>query len=162
LTGDKQLISDLRAGLDMHCARLSTVENMPYKEVYELCKGDDAKPEWDKKRDAIKVFSFRRAYGAGAPAIAAGLKVPVETVEAWVEADKQRYPGVEGWYVGLEKGIKASRKPTAKFVMHPDIPGLNVQLGRGHYQSPTGKLYTWTELPSPGWQAKKGILATFM
>src|SRR5690606_27860698 len=87
LTGDKQLISDLRAGLDMHCARLSTVENMPYKEVYELCKGDNAKPEWDKKRDAIKVFSFRRAYGAGAPAIAAGLKVPVETVEAWVEAD---------------------------------------------------------------------------
>src|SRR5690606_27112284 len=99
---------------------------------------------------------------SGAPKIAAGLKVPVETVEAWVEADKQRYPGVEGWYVGLEKGIKASRKPTAKFVMHPDIPGLNVQLGRGHYQSPTGKLYTWTELPSPGWQAKKGILATFM
>src|SRR5690606_9771224 len=162
LTGDKQLIEDLRAGLDMHCARLSIVEQMPYEQVYELCKGDNADPEWDKKRTDIKVFSFQRAYGAGAPKIAAGLKVPVETVEAWVEADKLRYPGVEKWYVDLERVIQRSRKPTARFVMHPEIPGLNIQLGRGHYTSPTGKVYTWTEVPAPAWLAKKGTLANFM
>lgn len=161
LTGDKQLIEDLRAGLDMHCARLSTVENMPYEQVYELCKGDNADPEWDKKRTDIKVFSFQRAYGAGAAKIAEGLKVPVETVEAWIEADKQRYPGVEKWYADLERTIQRSRKPTARFVMHPEIPGLNIQLGRGHYTSPTGKVYTWTESPAPAWVAKKGTLATF-
>src|SRR5690606_33231401 len=31
LTEDAQLIADLRSGLDMHCARLSTAENMPYE-----------------------------------------------------------------------------------------------------------------------------------
>ena len=65
MTGDKQLIEDLRGGLDMHCARLSTVEGKPYPEVFALCKGDKKKgiapdPAWDLKRTLIKVFSFQR------------------------------------------------------------------------------------------------------
>lgn len=166
LTGDAQLIADLRAGLDMHCARLATAEGMEYEEVFRLAKGDgvDAALQeiWDRKRTAIKVFSFQRAYGAGAPKIAAYLKIPVETVEGWVEADKKRYPGVESWYESLTVSIRKSRKPTARFLMHPEIPGLNIQLGRGTYQSPTGKVYTWQEVPAPAWQAKRGTLSSFM
>lgn len=166
LTGDEQLIADLRAGLDMHCARLATAEGMEYDEVFRLCKGDDVDAAlqeiWDRKRTHIKVFSFQRAYGAGAPKIASFLKVPVEVVEGWIEADKKRYPGVEDWYVGLEKSIKQSRKPTARFLMHPEVPGLNIQLGRGTYQAPTGKIYTWTEVPAPKWQVKRGTLTSFM
>jgi DNA polymerase I - 3''-5'' exonuclease and polymerase domains len=167
LTQDEQLISDLRAGLDMHCARLATAEGMEYDEVFRLAKGKgeiDAalRKLWDEKRTAIKVFSFQRAYGAGAPKIAAGLKIPVEVVEGWVEADKIRYPGVESWYEKLTVSIQQSRKPTSRFLMHPEVPGLNIQLGRGTYQAPSGKIYTWTEVPAPKWQVKRGTLTSFM
>lgn len=161
LTEDAQLIADLRSGLDMHCARLSTAENMPYEEVFRLCKIEEV-PEWDEKRTHIKVFSFQRAYGAGAPKIAGYLKVPVETVEAWIEADKARYPQIDKWYEWLEETIRRSRVPTQRFLQHPEVPGLTVQLGRGSYQSPTGKLYSWTEVPAPAWQVKRGTLTSFM
>lgn len=59
LTGDKQLIADLEAGLDMHCARLATAEGMTYEKVFDLCKKAKI-PEWIAKRVAIKVFSFQR------------------------------------------------------------------------------------------------------
>ena len=41
--------------------------------LYVLRDGVDAALQeiWDRKRTAIKVFSFQRAYGAGAPKIAA-------------------------------------------------------------------------------------------
>lgn len=161
LTGDEQLVADLRNNLDMHCARLATAENMPYEEVLRLCKVEEV-PEWDVKRTHIKKFSFQRAYGAGAPKIAAYLKVPVETVEAWIEADNARYPGIDKWYEWLEQTIKRSRKPTQRFLQHPEVPGLTVQLGRGSYQSPTGKLYSWSEVPAPAWQVKRGTMTSFM
>lgn len=60
LTQCKQLIADLKAGLDMHCKRLAAKEHMSYDEVYALCKGDKYDKEWDYKRTAAKVYSFQR------------------------------------------------------------------------------------------------------
>lgn len=69
----KQLIADLRAGVDMHCMRLAAKEHMPYDEVVKLAKGwKETMPdgtvvahapvkEWDYKRTGAKVFSFQRA-----------------------------------------------------------------------------------------------------
>lgn len=60
ITGDKKLLSLLKAGTDMHCYRLAFQEGMPYEEVYELCHNPDAPghKEWKKKRTEIKTFSF--------------------------------------------------------------------------------------------------------
>lgn len=68
LTGCQGLIADLRAGVDMHCKRLSEKTGRPYEEVYRLCKGytDEAGVEhpadkqWDSMRTDAKVFSFQR------------------------------------------------------------------------------------------------------
>src|SRR5690554_641743 len=67
LTGCRQLIEDLKAGLDMHCLRVSQKEGIPYEEAVLKCKGSDTVaplPEWEKKRSGAKEFSFQRAYGA--------------------------------------------------------------------------------------------------
>jgi hypothetical protein len=55
----------------------------------------------------------------------------------------------------LTEKIKANRVPTSRFVQHPDVPGLTCQLGRSHYTTPDGKVYGYSESPSPKWIATK-------
>lgn len=59
LTDDRQLVADLRDGLDMHIARLSTVEGMPYSDVYAKVF-EEKLHVWIVKRKNIKTFSFQR------------------------------------------------------------------------------------------------------
>lgn len=165
LSHDKQLVADLRSGLDMHCARLSTVENKDYKEVLLLCKGNksagiDADPVWEVKRTLIKVFSFQRAYGAGAKKIAAYLKVPVEDVEQWIIADDARYPGITRFNEKVATTVLANRVATTKWMNHP-TQKVQVNLGRSHLQTFDGKRYVFQEQCSPDYLAKKGTLASF-
>lgn len=160
LSGDKQLIEDLRGGLDMHCARLATAEGMDYDEVFKLCKVDKVY-EWDVKRTNIKVFSFQRAYGAGAAKIASFLKQPKELVEQWIAADEARYPGIVRWQDRVEQSIAASRVPTNRFVRHPDLPHINCQLGKGKYSTFDGKFYVFMEQPAPKFLAERGTYQSF-
>lgn len=162
LSGDAQLIADLRAGLDMHCKRLSVVEGMPYDEVLALAKGKGTKlPEWEEKRKKIKEFSFQLAYGAGAASIAAGLDLPVETIQSWMDTNDSMYPGVGRYYEALTNAVKRSRVPTSRIEFHPAVRGARVQLGRGSYRTPDNKLYVYDEQCSPEYLAKRGMLASF-
>jgi len=169
LTQCKQLIEDLKQGLDMHCVRVSQKEHMDYDEVVKLCKGYTlpdgtyvpADPVWDKKRFKAKAFSFQRAYGAGVKKIAESTGMSIEEVEALVLAEMSRYPELEKYYEGLTSVIKANRRPTSRFVQHPDIRGANCQLGRGWARTPDNKLYVYDEQPSPEYLAKRGQLTSF-
>lgn len=161
LTGDRQLIADLQAGLDMHVARLSTAEGKDYDEVLRLCKIDEV-PEWVSKRTNIKVFSFQRAYGAGAKKIASFLKKPVELVESWIVADEARYSGVVNWQNRVAEKVKLSRVPTSRFVRHPDFPHITCQIGRGEYRTFDGKRYVFFETPAQEWAVRKGEHTSFM
>lgn len=160
LSRDRQLIADLRAGLDMHCARLATAEGLQYEDVFRKCKVEKL-PDWDLKRTHIKVFSFQRAYGAGAKKIAAYLKLPEETIERFIEADEERYPSIPRWQAAVEQAVKGSRVPTAKWVQHP-VLRKPVQIGRGSYFTLDGKRYVFQELPSPEWQANRRVETGFM
>jgi len=165
LSLDKQLVSDLRANLDMHVARLSTVENKPYEELLLLAKGDKrqgikAIDLWVTKRTLIKVFSFQRAYGAGAKKIASYLKVAVDLVEKWIEADDARYPGVVKFNELVEMTVANNRYPTKKFMMHPTAK-VQINLGRSYYKTPDGKRYVFQESASPDFLAKKGTYQGF-
>lgn len=170
LTGDKQLIADLRAGLDMHCARLATVEGIPYEKSLLLAKGCktcgpsgskvEAVPEWDVKRTLIKKFSFQRAYGAGAPKIAATIKADVEDVKRWIEADELRYPGTVAWFEKELRIVENSRKATPTFITHPRLK-VRLQLHRGIYKTFDGKRYTFTESVTPEFMDKRGTLQGF-
>lgn len=165
LTNCTQLIDDLIAGLDMHCVRVSQKEGISYGEALKKCKGYtdengnwvDAIPEWDYKRTKAKIFSFQRAYGAGAKKIAESTGMPLEEVEALIAAEEIRYPEVTAFndnlIAHLDKVATARQPPL--FVQHPDIPGMTCNLKESYWRAPDNKLYTWRESPAPEWLAKR-------
>lgn len=152
LTGCRQLIDDLKAGLDMHCLRVSQKEGIPYEEAVLKCKGSDtvaALPEWVKKRDGAKEFSFQRAYGAGIFKIAETTGMTEEEVQALADAEAERYPEIEVYFQRITEAIEQSTKLTGVKVPHPDFPAKIVELGRGYHRTPDGKLYSWRQNPAP-------------
>jgi DNA polymerase-1 len=169
LTLCKQLIADLKAGLDMHCVRLAAKEGMEYQEVFNLAKGytdangvyHEAEKEWDYKRTGAKGYSFQSAFGAGDKAIAAATGMDIEEVARLREADNKRYPEIQQYYDDVTVSIKGSRKQ-GRTLPHPDLPGVMCHLGVGYYRTPDGKLYSYNEQPAPEYLVKRGITASFM
>lgn len=152
ITGCGQLAEDLKAGLDMHCLRVSQKEGIPYEEAVVKCKGTDtidALPEWAHKRKVAKVFSFQRAYGAGIATIADATGMPVEEVQALADAENERYPELAEFFATLTEKIEATTRPTGVKVPHPDFPARIVELGHGSYQTPDGKKYSWRQHTAP-------------
>lgn len=161
LTGDQQMIDDLKAGLDMHCARVATVYKVDYVTVYELAR---VKEEglWVDRRTKAKVFSFQRAYGAGAAKIAATTGMDQTEVEELIAAENIRYPAVEPFYEKLGRTIEASKRNVRKVIPHPNFPAKQVELRTGYYRTPDNKLYAYMEQPSPEWVVKqKGVWTGF-
>lgn len=163
LTECRQLIEDLKKGLDMHTLRAEQAwgkeEGKDYGAILAAAK-DEHHPEhrkWDKKRTNAKVFSFQRAYGAGVAKIAATTGMSVEEVEALIAAELERYPEIEAFVTKVTEQIRANRKPTNRFVDHPDIKGLVCQLGRSHFTTPDGKMYSFSESPSPRFIAERPV-----
>lgn len=161
LTKCKQLIEDLRLGLDMHCLRAEqawgVAEGKDYIYILAAAK-DETHPEhkkWKKKRGNAKVFSFQRAYGAGVEKIAATTGMTVEEVEALVKAEAARYPELLEFIEEMTETIKQNRVSTQRFVPHPEVAGLTCQLGRSHYITPDGKMYSFSESPSPAFIANR-------
>lgn len=160
LTECRQLIADLKAGLDMHCVKLAAKENMPYDEVYALCKGDKYSKEWDYKRTKAKEYSFQSAFGAGDKAIAAKTGMAIEDVASLRAADEARYPEIPRYYADITDKIKAERRPL-RVIPHPECPGVMCHTGTSSFRTPDGKLYSYIESPAPEYLVKRGITASF-
>ncbi|WAX24191.1 DNA polymerase [Xanthomonas phage P4] len=167
LTECRQLIEDLKQGLDMHCLRAEQAWGEGGKYDYDFilkASKDDKHPEhkkWKKKRGNAKVFSFQRAYGAGVAKIAATTGMSEEEVEALVRGEAERYPELGEYIDRMVEHIKRNRVSTQRFVPHPNagqqgVPhGLTCQLGRSHWTTPDGKMYSFSESPSPVFIANK-------
>lgn len=168
LTGCKQLIADLKAGLDLHCVRLAAKEHMEYEEVLKLAKGYklpdgtkvEAVKEWDYKRTGAKVYSFQRAFGAGIKKIAKSTGMTEDETQALADAEDERYPEIPAYYEDLTMSIQGTRVPT-KTVPHPFVRGVMCNLGKGWTRTPDGKLYSYEEQPAPDYQVKRGKFASF-
>ncbi len=169
----KQLIADLRAGVDMHCMRLAAKERMDYGEVVKLCKGwkettadgavvnHEPVKEWDYKRTGAKVYSFQRAYGAGNGTIAKATGMLVEEVEALATAEDARYPEINQFFDMLEKEIESNAVPTTNFSAHPLNPAIRVQMRISRIRDVDGGRLTYRSHPSTAWQLKRGVISTF-
>lgn len=154
LTKCKQLIADLLAGLDMHCARVASKEKITYEEAYRLCVVEKVK-EWVKKRQGAKEFSFQRTYGAGVELISESTGMTIEEVKALISAENERYPEIERFYSRLTDIIKENSSPTGIVIEHPDIPGLKCHLRKSYYRTPDNKRYSYRENPAPKFLAEK-------
>ncbi len=161
VTGCKNLLRDLRAGLDMHAKRVAMVYKIPYAEAlakskgYRTPTGEKVAPEplWEERRTGMKVFSFQRAYGAGAKKIAGYLGISVDTVEGWIAAEDEEFPELNAYFEQRGIEIAQSRRPTREFYPHPDVPSVMCNPGRGYSRTPDSKLYSYLEQPTP-----KGLL----
>ena len=173
LTKCAALIEALLKGTDMHCLRLSNKEHMPYDEVLKLCKGYRetapdgtvievaAVDEWDYKRTGVKVFSFQLAYGAGAKTIAGATGLPIEEVEALMEAERKLFPEIEDHFEKRGKEIERNAKPTSTFIGHPANPAVKVQLRLSRIQLQSGKKYSYMSSPAPAFLLKRGVTDSF-
>lgn len=155
LTQDPQMLADLKSGLDMHCLRVAAKYGIDYGEAVRLCKVDNVKP-WPQRRTECKEFSFQRAYGAQAKAIAKATKMDIADVEVLIAEESKRYARVDQFYDEVTDEINASRVPTDVWIMHSQIKGLRIQLGEGFYRTPDGKKYTYSEHESPAGVIKRG------
>lgn len=118
MTGDQNLKEALIKGLDMHSMRLAAMEELTYEYVVARTK-DGAHPEhaeWDVKRTGIKPVAFQYQYGATAYGMAMSTGKSQEFCQAFIDAEKKAFPGVEAWYDNVvypsveESALK--RKPT--------------------------------------------------
>lgn len=147
-SGDKALIEELRQGLDMHCMRVALKNHISYEEAYDLCKVKED-PKWKKERSNCKTFSFQRAYGAGANKIAQSTGMSEKEVKALIEAEEAKYTGVTKYFEEVMDSVKRSRQPTRNWQFHPEVRGMRINLGVGHFRARTGKVYTYQESPEP-------------
>lgn len=97
---DTNLVKALLDGIDMHCMRLSQQLGEPYEDVLHKCK-DETHPEhktYKTLRTSVKPKAFAYQYGATAQGIAFATGCTVEDAQAFIDAEKALFPGVEEFY----------------------------------------------------------------
>lgn len=157
LSQDHKLCDDLRNRIDFHCKRVALKFGITYDEAKYLCK-DEAAPDhaiWKARRTGCKVFSFQRAYGAGAKKIAACTGMTEEEIKELIEKEDAEYSGVARFNDTVAKAAEDSA-----------LPFRDPQRGfrtyrRGYWQAPTGTLYSWRTWDAPQFMRKRGINDTF-
>lgn len=157
LSGDVQLTADLIAKIDFHCKRVSAKFGIPYADALYLCKKEEAPDHkmWKDRRQGVKEFSFQRAYGAGAVAIAYSTGMSVEDIEALIEAEDLMYPGISEFNAKVQQAVQRSAIP-----FRDALRGFRT-FRRGQWQAPTGCLYSFRTWDAPDFLKKKGIMDSF-
>lgn len=153
LTGDVALKDALLSGKDMHSMRLSYMENQPYEYVVARTK-DKHHPEhevWDIKRTDVKPAAFQYQYGATAYGIAMSTGKSQEFCQAFIDAEKAAFPGVEEWFDNVVyptvELTAAERKPTR--VVLDD--GRQVLFRSGVFITPDGTTYQFRQVKKSRW-----------
>lgn len=161
LSMDRQLCADIIEGVDFHCKRLSAKLNEPYAQVRAICKDDEhpLNPEYSVMRTHIKGFTFQRAYGAGAAAIAASTGVTVEEVETLIRNEDLLYPGVGAFDNEVEKTILATAQTFKEQDPCRDYAFRVYQ--KGTWTAPTGTMYRWRQHDAPDYMKRNGVSMTF-
>lgn len=164
LSGDEQLCEDLRNRVDFHCKRVAakfknTASHITYEYALDWCKNEDH-PDYKngkKERTKCKIFSFQRAYGAGAPTIAEETGMSIEETQALMQAEDELYPGIVTFNASIETAVIKSAEPFQAL----GEDGKWKTYRRGYWQAPTGTLYTWRSYDAPEYARKRGKTDTF-
>lgn len=157
LTGDKQLVKDLLAKVDFHCVRVAAREGVTYEQALEWCKNEDhvKYAVWNVFRTECKIFSFQRAYGAGASTIALTAGMTVETVKDMMAKEDKMYPGVVQFNADVEAAVNKNATP----FRDPERGYRTYR--RGSWQGPTGTKYQWRSWDAPKFLKEQGVTDTF-
>lgn len=164
LTRDPNLCEDLRNRVDFHCKRVSAKHKITYEQAVGWCKNGVSIPALEAsgyvgkvERTKCKIFSFQRAYGAGAPTIADETGMSLEETKALIEAEDELYPGVVKFNAEVEAACMKSAQP----FQAANDNGEWRTYRRGYWQAFTGTLYSWRTYDAQEWQQKRGIRDSF-
>ena len=158
LSGDRNLCADLNARIDFHCKRVAAKYNISYEEALYRCK-DASYPDnetWKRHRTKCKNFSFQRAYGAGAKAIAEATGMSIEDVEELIRVEDELYPDVAKFHKSVEEAVKRSFVPFKDFVRDGKV------YNKGVWVSPTKTRYMFRTYDAPEYHKRQGINESLM
>lgn len=157
LSKDPNLLKDLQEEIDFHCKRVAAKHKISYEEAVQKCK-IDALPEWVTERTNCKVFSFQRAYGAGAYTISFDTGIPVEVIQELIQVEEKMYPRVVKYDDSVMKAVKSSSMVSDTDLF---IQGKKYKPNYGKYQSPTGTMYTFYEREAPEFLKRDGVYLSY-
>jgi DNA polymerase-1 len=140
--------------------RVAAKFGIAYEAAVDWCKNEEHPdyPQGKKQRTKCKIFSFQRAYGAGAATIALETGMSVEEVEQLIEAEDKLYPGVARFNADVESAVIRSATP---------FNALNEETGqwqtyrRGVWVAPTGTRYSFRTHNAPAFLQKRGQRDSF-
>ena len=157
LSLDKHLVRDLNNKIDFHCKRVALKNSCSYEFALEHCKNEDAEEHhfWKRERSGCKVFSFQRAYGAGASTIADETGISVADIKAMIVLEEKEYPGVVKFNQDVERAVTLSAEWFA------DSERGWRKFRRGEWQAPTGTIYEFRSWPSLKFMRDRGIMDSF-
>ena len=138
LSQDKNLIADIKAGVDMHCQSASFLYNVDYSDIYHAYKAGDEK--WTKRRKISKAPGFLIQYGGGAKAMAKATGLSEGQCKGFIDNYYKRYTGVKAFQEAVMKEVKKSREMKGNSRTEAGLPS-----GTGMYVSETGRRYSFKE-----------------
>lgn len=165
LTGDKQLIQDIRDNLDTHSAvAIQAFALDEPLEPLETLKSRVSK-KYGYQRTLAKGATFTWLYGGGESAIARNLGISRDIARDILATLRTRYPGVAGWQEAIKETIQRTGNVstpwgrTRRFLFHSGLPKniLEAQLREG-INSPNQGMSTdmnqaaFAELEARGYQ----------
>lgn len=137
LSGDRQLVADLKSGEDLHRIRAA-----------ELFYGSDSPSNQarvdSRQRRIAKALSFMLQYGAGAKHMAEELGIPIGVAQKFIKNFYDRYPQVRKWHIELMDQLNDTQEITGKHTVHNKIPTY-----RGELMIPSGRRYVFEQEDVP-------------
>lgn len=142
LSQDENLILALEQGLDLHCRTLAESKQMPYEEVFRLCKVEKH-PDWISARTAAKAATFAKQYGAGTKTIAKLSGLPESEVMILEKGYNNLYPKVTYFNEFVESTILNQRY--IDVIMEAPSGKGNLIYYKSYYITPTQRKLTFKD-----------------
>lgn len=137
LSGDEQLLDDIKSGKDMHRVRAAELFGIPESKVTKT------------QRRIAKALSFQLQYGAGAPSMAAKNGVSKELAQRFIDNYYARYPQIKEYQKNTAILVEGAR------VTSGEHTPAGYPRGKSTVASPTGRRYTFLEYDAPDWARSK-------
>jgi DNA polymerase I-like protein with 3'-5' exonuclease and polymerase domains len=154
LSGDKQLKTDLKNGMDLHCVNTASLYDMDYNSVRDYYLAGN--PAWTEKRKTTKTLSFQLQYGAGYKSMAESAGVSEKIAKKFISVYYDRYPTVKEWQDDLVQQVQETKTHTSE----RSTKGYPVCVSV--LPSATGRRYRFKERDSPDFMAEKGVFTSFL
>ena len=128
LCKDKNLVRDLKLGVDFHCKRVSMKHSITLEEATKLCKDPNGAnfEFWKNERQICKEFSFQRSYGAGVKSLMLSTGMSEEEIQKIIKQEDLEYPGISKFYRSIRQSLYS-----------------HIEDGYGFWQSFTGCTYSF-------------------